>query len=175
MTNDYTNCKDESTVAYFEEIVIETHTTAGKSFGANARPIYDSGAGKSVCAKRGVPNHTIQPTDHPGFTGAAGETIPADGKVTVAVRDRVIGTEGTLNFTVATQVTRPIIAGGETCDAGHIAIQSATGCFIVDEAIARPMCEALKPHAKLTFSRAKTGSRLYGLDAELKTQLQTQH
>ncbi len=77
-----------------EEVVVTTNATAGaERFGRRARPIYDSGAGRSTCNEEDLPAYTLAHTDHPGFNGPSGESIKVRGKARVAFADRAIGTQ----------------------------------------------------------------------------------
>ena len=80
--------------------------------------------------------------------------------------DESLGTEAAATFIVANKVTRPILSGGDLNNQGNITISSAKGAFVVDEEIARELCESLLPHSKLSFSRAGPG-KLYELDSYL--------
>ena len=125
----------------------------------------DSGAGRCICNASDLPGVPIQQSDHPGFRGAGGDGILVKGKATVKLRDNVGGREATATF-LAAAVTRPILSTGEICDRGNVAIHGAHGAFIVDEIVARPILEQLKPHAKMVFARKGAGG-LYELNANL--------
>ena len=131
--------------------------------------IWDSGAGRHICANKHVPGYTLEDSDHPGFTGPSGETIKVDGNTRVQFTDEALGSVAEVTFIVADKVTRPILSGGDLNDQGNITISSAKGAFVVDEEVARQACEALMPHAKLVFSRAGPG-RLYEHDGNLVPQ-----
>ena len=88
------------------------------------------------------------------------------GKTKVHFTDETLNTTADATFIVANRVTRPILSGNELNDLGHITISSSRGAFVVDEEVARTACEALMPHAKLTFSRAGPG-RLYEHESNL--------
>ncbi len=107
-----------------------------------------------------MPDHKLEKSDHPGFTGPSGETIRVDGRARVQFTDEALGSTAEASFIVANTVTRPILSGGDVNDQGNITISSAKGAFVVSEDVARETCEALMPHAKLVFSRAGPG-RLY--------------
>ena len=104
-----------------------------------------------------VPDHELEKSDHPGFSGPSGETIKVRGKTQVAFTDEVVNTTAEATFIVADKVTRPILSGGDLNDKGCITISSARGAFVVKEELAREACEALMPHAMLAFSRAGPG------------------
>jgi hypothetical protein len=144
-----------------EEIIGDTNTLGGDSkFGGDTEMIWDSGAGRHLCAHKHVPGYQLEKSDHPGFSGPSGETIKVKGKANVQFTDEALGTVGEATFIIADKVTRPILSGGDLNDQGNITISSARGAFVVDEATAREACVALMPHAKLAFSRAGPG-RLY--------------
>jgi hypothetical protein len=142
-----------------EEITTETNEVNANQFGGSTTLIWDSGAGRNICNRKHVPGYTLEKSDHPGFAGPSGETIKVDGKARVRFSDELAGSMVEATFIVA-PVTRPIMSGGDINDKGHITISSAKGAFVVDESIARGVCEGLMPHAKLVFSRAGPG-RLY--------------
>ena len=114
--------------------------------------IWDSGAARSICAKKHVPDYTLDAGDHPGFSGPSGETIRVDGKTRVGFTDEALGSTAEATFIVANNVARPILSGGEVNDKDNITISGARGAFVVSEDVARQACEALMPHAKLVFS-----------------------
>ena len=152
-----------------EEITGDANTLGGATFGGAARMIWDSGAGRHICARKHVPGYTLDKSDHPGFSGPSGETIKVDGKTRVNFTDETLGTAVAATFIVADQVNRPILSGGDLNDQGYITISSARGAFVVEEKVAREVCEALIPHAKLSFSRAGPG-RLYEHNGNLEPQ-----
>jgi hypothetical protein len=153
-----------------EEIVGDANEVSGSvKFGGNARPIWDSGAGRNICNSSHTPNYELSASDHPGFSGPSGETIKVRGKTRVHFTDEGLNTTLDAAFIVADKVTRPILSGGDINDQGNITISSARGAFVVSEEVAREACEALIPHAKLNFSRAGPG-RLYELDSCLLPQ-----
>ncbi len=131
--------------------------------------IWDSGAGRHICARKHVPGYKLEKSDHPGFSGPSGETIKVDGKTRVNFTDETLGTAAAAAFIVADRVTRPILSGGDLNDQGNITISSARGAFVVDEELARSACGALMPHAKLLFSRAEPG-RPYKHNGNLEPQ-----
>ena len=112
--------------------------------------------------------YPINATSHRGFRNASGGAIPATGEVEIAFTDNQIGKCGTAKFVVG-PVKRPLLSTGMICDKGHIAIYSSKGAFVVDEAVARPVVEALLPQAKLSFKRNGATNGLYELDAQLAT------
>ncbi len=118
------------------------------------------GAGRNICARKHVPHHKLEQSDHPGFSGPSGETIKVDGKAHVEFTDEILNSVAEATFIVANQVTRPILSGGGINDKGNITTSSTRGAFVVEELVAREACEALMQHAKLAFTRAGPG-RLY--------------
>ncbi len=154
-----------------EELQQDTNAVDGQSakFGGDDSLIWDSGAGRSICNKKHVPNYELSHSDHPGFSGPSGERIKVNGRTRVHFTDENLGTTAEARFIVADKVTRPILSGGEINDCGNITISSAKGAFVVSEETAREACEALMPHAKLVFSRAGPG-RLYEHESRLLPQ-----
>ena len=57
--------------------------------GGAAVMIWDSGAGRSIRAHRHVPEHKLDHSDHPGFSGPSGETIKVDGRTKVDFTDDI--------------------------------------------------------------------------------------
>ena len=123
-----------------EEIIEDAQTTS--KFGGSTTLIWDSGAGRHICAKKHVPDHKLEDSDHPGFNGPSGETIKVDGKTRVWFTDDIVGGVAEATFIVANHVARPILSGGSLNDQGNITISSARGAFVVEESIAREACEA---------------------------------
>jgi hypothetical protein len=151
-----------------EELTGDAHKVSSNRFGGASGMIWDSGAGRHICAKKHVPGYKLEKSDHPGFAGPSGETIKVDGKTRVRFSDEVANTVAEATFIVA-PVTRPILSGGDLNDQGNITISSAKGAFVVAEDVARKLCEELMPHAKLVFSRAGPG-RLYEHSGNLQLQ-----
>jgi hypothetical protein len=152
-----------------EEITGDANAARETRFGGGSSMIWDSGAGRHICAKKHVPGYQLENSDHPGFTGPSGEAIKVDGNTRVQFTDEALGKVAEATFIVADKVTRPILSGGDLNDQGNITISSAKGAFVVDEQIARESCLALMQHAKLWFSRAGPG-RLYEHDGNLVPQ-----
>ena len=163
------NCREPVPMNAVEELSCDTNVVGGTQFGGATTMIWDSGAGRHICARKHVPGYTLEDSDHPGFSGPSGETIKVDGKSRVQFTDETLGTVGEVTFIVADKVTRPILSGGDLNDQGNITISSARGAFVIDEEIAREACVALMPHAKLAFSRAGPG-RLYEHNGNLVPQ-----
>ncbi len=152
-----------------EEIQQDANAVQVDKFGGDHSLIWDSGAGRSLCNKKHVPNYQLSHSDRPGFSGPSGETIKVSGRMRVHFTDENLGTTTEATFIVADKVTRPILSGGEINDCGNITISSARGAFVVSEEDAREACEALMPRAKLVFSRAGPG-RLYEHESRLLPQ-----
>ena len=98
-------------------------------FGGSSSLIWDTGAGRNICAHRHLPNYKLEHTDHPGFNGPSGETIKVKGNTRVAFSDDVLKTNAEATFIVADTVTRPILSGGDVNDQGNITISSAQMCI----------------------------------------------
>ena len=160
----------EVSVAVAEELEDNTNTVGQlPKFGGSNKPIWDSGAGRSICCKPHCPDYKLEASDHPGFAGPSGETIKVEGKTRVHFTDDTLNTTAEATFIVANKLTRPILSGGDLNDHGNVTISSSRGAFVVSEELARDACEALMPHAKLAFSRAGPG-RLYELESSLLPQ-----
>ena len=126
---------DETTANVAEEIQQDANAVNGQAenFGGDTSLIWDSGAGRSICNKKHVPNYELEKSDHPGFSGPSGETIKVSGKTRVHFTDEHLGTTVEATFIVADKVTRPIMSGGEINKQGNIAISSAKGAFVVNK------------------------------------------
>ena len=164
------NEKIQADANVMEEIECDTNNAGQcRDFGGENKMIWDSGAGRNICARKHVPDYSLSKSDHPGFTGPSGENIKVDGRARVSFSDETLGTTAEADFIVANRVTRPILSGDDHNNQDNITISSAKCAFVVDESLARATCEALMPHAKLAFSRAGPG-RLYVHTSQLLPQ-----
>ena len=61
----------------FEELTVDTNTVSGglQKFGGSTALIWESGAGRNICARVHVPEYTLTASDHPGFSGPRGRPL----------------------------------------------------------------------------------------------------